>query len=71
MNKHTPSAQHSAGKGLKGLLLSPHISGAMKAGVPMVVLIRESGFGCKARQTTSTSSTSIKVWNRTEQAKQL
>lgn len=41
MNRHTPTAQTSAGKGANGLLLRPHISGAMKAGVPMVVVISE------------------------------
>lgn len=51
MNRDAPSAQHSAGKGLKGLLLSPHISGAINAGVPRVVLIRESGEGCTIKTT--------------------
>jgi hypothetical protein len=65
MNSETPSAQHSAGKGLKGLLLSPHISGAMNAGVPMVVLSRDSGDACQERA----HSTSVSCRNSVQSYK--
>lgn len=52
MNRQTPKAQHSALKGLYGSLLRPHISGAMKAGVPGVLLTSASAEGYKTRHRT-------------------